>query len=320
MIRPRISQLLSQRFLSLLACPACIGDLTLQGEQLRCFRCGRSYDIVDGIPILLLGTEESHAQIEAQRKIFDPQFDGFVKYSLDNWRVSYLTRIFTELDIRGNSEGLYLDIGVGGSGYTVIEAARRGFIGVGCDLSFLGVRKAVEFAQDQGLSNRTFFVVCSAEALPFRTAQFDALSCIAVLEHLVRDDLATRHMARVARAGARFFVTVPNAFRRANPLFWPTFYIEDRRHGHLRHYSDRTLSRLFSRYFNQLKLMHTVRFFKGIQFLLSSLHILPEKYWWYLERLDLRNQQSPWGAMLHLSGTRTAAPFSDSPGSQHGSL
>jgi SAM-dependent methyltransferase len=42
------------RLLPLLACPACrAGDLARDGEDLTCGACGRGYDIVNGVPILL---------------------------------------------------------------------------------------------------------------------------------------------------------------------------------------------------------------------------------------------------------------------------
>jgi hypothetical protein len=39
--------------LDLLACPACLGALSIQEEQLVCSACGRAYPIVDGIPVLI---------------------------------------------------------------------------------------------------------------------------------------------------------------------------------------------------------------------------------------------------------------------------
>ena len=36
-----------------LACPACLGALAIADQQLVCAQCGRSYAIVDGIPILI---------------------------------------------------------------------------------------------------------------------------------------------------------------------------------------------------------------------------------------------------------------------------
>ena len=43
---------------SLLACPACLGDLRLDEGSLVCAGCGRAYPIVDGIPALVLGREK----------------------------------------------------------------------------------------------------------------------------------------------------------------------------------------------------------------------------------------------------------------------
>ena len=37
-----------------LACPACQGDLRLEGERVVCERCGLAYPIVDGIPVLIV--------------------------------------------------------------------------------------------------------------------------------------------------------------------------------------------------------------------------------------------------------------------------
>ena len=44
-----------------LACPACLGGLRLDGERLLCAGCGRGYPIVDGIPVLIAGRENSLA-------------------------------------------------------------------------------------------------------------------------------------------------------------------------------------------------------------------------------------------------------------------
>jgi uncharacterized protein len=37
----------------MLACPACHGELRLEGERVVCEQCGHSYPIVDGIPVLI---------------------------------------------------------------------------------------------------------------------------------------------------------------------------------------------------------------------------------------------------------------------------
>jgi uncharacterized protein YbaR (Trm112 family) len=39
---------------TVLACPACHGDLRLEAERLICAGCGRAYPVVDGIPVLIV--------------------------------------------------------------------------------------------------------------------------------------------------------------------------------------------------------------------------------------------------------------------------
>jgi uncharacterized protein YbaR (Trm112 family) len=36
-----------------LACPACLGALRLETASLECGACGRTYPVVDGIPVLI---------------------------------------------------------------------------------------------------------------------------------------------------------------------------------------------------------------------------------------------------------------------------
>jgi uncharacterized protein YbaR (Trm112 family) len=48
--------------LYILACPACLGGLFVEGERLVCALCGRGYPIVDGIPVLIAGSEQRQGQ------------------------------------------------------------------------------------------------------------------------------------------------------------------------------------------------------------------------------------------------------------------
>ncbi len=43
------------RIADLLACPACHRELRLDGDRVVCQSCGRSYPVVDGIPVLIAG-------------------------------------------------------------------------------------------------------------------------------------------------------------------------------------------------------------------------------------------------------------------------
>jgi uncharacterized protein YbaR (Trm112 family) len=41
-----------------LACPACYGELRLDGARLQCMGCSRGYPIVDGIPVMIVERAE----------------------------------------------------------------------------------------------------------------------------------------------------------------------------------------------------------------------------------------------------------------------
>lgn len=46
----------------MLACPACHGDLRVEGERLVCEDCGRGYPVVDGIPVLIAERAENSGE------------------------------------------------------------------------------------------------------------------------------------------------------------------------------------------------------------------------------------------------------------------
>ena len=55
----RILPAFDPSMVSLLACPACLGDLRLETDKLVCAECSRAYPIVDGIPSLIAARESS---------------------------------------------------------------------------------------------------------------------------------------------------------------------------------------------------------------------------------------------------------------------
>ena len=93
-----------------LACPRCKAPLD---GRLACSNCGAAYQAVDGVPILL--SEELTEQHLHQREYFDAEFAGYEEYEVENWRLSYIERIFGALGVL-DGQGPYLDVGVGGSG------------------------------------------------------------------------------------------------------------------------------------------------------------------------------------------------------------
>jgi ubiquinone/menaquinone biosynthesis C-methylase UbiE len=252
---------------------------------------------------MLAQTREHHKYL---RQYFDREFKDYDNYKLENWRLSYLQRIFCALNVGNDPKDLYLDIGVGGSGYTVIETTRKGCKSVGVDISLEGVKKArrsatLELGERSNLCN---FVVGLAENLPFRDGTFTKISSIAVLEHVPDDKQAIAEIARVIKPSGEVFITVPNAYRRILPVFWLPYYVWDKKIGHLRHYKAENLVTEFSHSgFLPSKVSYSGHLIKVLQNLLSwifpSFGKVGSRLWWKLEEMDLKSK-SPRGLQLTL--------------------
>ena len=50
--------MIDKELLSILACPACQGDVVLKENKIVCSKCGRKYPIKDGIPVMLVDEAE----------------------------------------------------------------------------------------------------------------------------------------------------------------------------------------------------------------------------------------------------------------------
>ena len=286
-------------YLDRLLCPRCSSPLAGRAGSLTCGACGAAYGIVDGVPILT--PESLDDQQESQRRYFDAEFTGYGVYGLENWRLSFIERIFNAVGVL-DGRTPYLDIGVGGSGATVIEAARRGVDAVGCDLSMEGVLAASRMASEQGVDEKASFYVCAAESLPFRDEAFASASAVAVLEHLDDDAPAIAEIARVLRPVGRVWITVPHAYRYIPPPIWPFYLWHDRRIGHKRHYDERRLVQAFA----QAGLRHVGTHYSGhpVKILqLAGSAMIPKlrrtrsPLWWRLEQLDRRASARKSGAL-----------------------
>jgi ubiquinone/menaquinone biosynthesis C-methylase UbiE len=179
---------------------------------------------------------------------YDEEYSKYATYKLENWRISYLQRVFSLLDLSlGDS---FLDVGVGGAGYTNIEVAKKGITSIGVDISSIGMRKAWQFAKknSEGKSVYCHFIVASATSLPLRNDVATKIVSIAVLEHVPDDKAAISEISRVARTESKLLITVPNALSRVLPFLRYMYKRHDTRLGHLRHYTAEEIAMRFSEY------------------------------------------------------------------------
>lgn len=278
---------------AILRCPECGSELAL-GESAVC-ASGHSYPVVDGIPVFV--DEETIAadeQYAGQRAYFDAEFKDYDRYSPENWRLGYLDRLRTAGVLAGSASPL-VDVGVGGSGYTVIEAARAGRPAIGCDLSLEGLLVARRFAEAEGVAERTLWVCCSAERLPLASGTCGSALAIAVLEHVPDDRAALRELARVLEPGGLAWVTVPHALHHISPVFRRANLRHDRRLGHLRRYEADTLVAAGREAgLDSVEVQFTGHAIKVVQLVAGR---LSDRLWWWCERRDRRRASSQQGSM-----------------------
>jgi SAM-dependent methyltransferase len=277
----------------LLRCPQCGSELVL-GADAVC-SAGHRFAIVDGIPVFLEDEAiEREPQHSGQRSYFDAEFRGFERYALENWRAAYVDRL-RAAGLLGDSAAPLVDVGVGGSGYTVIEAARAGVQAIGCDLSLEGLRSARGFAASEGVAEQTFWARCSAEKLPLASRSFGAALAIAVLEHVPDDEAALGELARVLRPGGRAWITVPHAMRHVPAVFRGANRRHDRRLGHLRRYeAERLIERARGIGLEALDVQFTGHGVKVVQLVAGR---LGDRLWWWCEARDRRRSNVRRGSM-----------------------
>jgi len=97
--------------------------------------------------------------------------------------------------------GLHLDISCG------LGFSLRLREGVGCDFS----RKSVTLAKQ--MAPKSFFVVCDAQHLPFKSNSFDTVSCLGSLEHYPDYVCALKEARRVLQTHGRFLISITNKNR-----------------------------------------------------------------------------------------------------------
>lgn len=286
---------------ALLRCPACDGAIALDDTEARCSSGRHRFPVVEGIPVFVdEASLAAEPQYGSQRAYFDSEFAAYGRYRLENWRRSYLDR----LRAAGALRGPLVDVGVGGSGYTVIEAARAGQSAIGCDLSLEGLAAARRFAASEGVAERTLWVCCSAEHLPLASGAFASAVAIAVLEHVPDDAAALSELGRVLAPGGRAWVTVPHSLRHVSPPLRPANRRHDRKLGHLRRYEAEEL----------VEAARGVGLAAGdVQFTGHPIKVaqllgsrLGDRFWWWCERRDLARTGKRRGSMqLSIPFSRT---------------
>jgi SAM-dependent methyltransferase len=182
-----------------LSCVSCRADLAVGDSERACQSCGRSYAVVDGIPVIIADADGAHARLQAQW--FDDEVNAEWEIErpyggpvLHRWLLAEkFRRSVANLDLRG----LTALVVCGGSGMDAEFLAQSGAHVISSDISPGAGRRARERARRHEV--QIDVVVADAERLPFPDRSIDVVYVHDGLHHLERPLKGLAEMARVAR-------------------------------------------------------------------------------------------------------------------------
>lgn len=180
-----------------IVCPLCKGDLE-ENAGLQCMKCGKGYEIVNGIPYLInddlkdfaeeIAVQDRVALEYEQKRYRNP----FAKRYHDWWIEQMLSYI--------QPAGRVLDDGCG-VGLLAKKLANDRVVGI--DISSEMLRHA------SANSNR--LILGNSQELPLRDKSFDIVFCRSLLHHLPVPELAISEIHRILRPGGEAVFADTNA-------------------------------------------------------------------------------------------------------------
>lgn len=207
----------SASLLDLLRCPDCTSTELAQNEgHLRCHSCGRIFPIVDGIPIMMPGTQEAikDEMIDFWGKGYVYRFDEFERdLTPESLRAMLVNAteesiadghlVGREIDLSTVAGKRCLEIGCGGGGQGLILGMHGAEI-ISTDLCFERTAPAARKIQMLGLNGHA--CEADAEELPFRDESFDIVFSQGVLHHTPKTDQTIAHVHRVLKPGGVAYI------------------------------------------------------------------------------------------------------------------
>lgn len=188
-----------RKLLEYICCPGCKADLTLAENSLQCFLCNRTYEIRDGVPILMLPKRSRESLLVRDR--YECTGGGGSAPSV--------FPIIYEMtgDIKGKT---ILNIGCSRGDFErkyIFPNIPEMFIGI--DIACNAICIANEMAS--GMDN-VAYLVGDAETLPLKRNLFDKVIISEVIEHTPNPDECIREMKAVLRENGQIILSTPNYF------------------------------------------------------------------------------------------------------------
>jgi len=202
-------------------CLKCNGDLGHYQYNLakyQCQKCHQVYHATDGIVDFLIDSDDLADNIHEDR------LSSFAGQVLDIDIIAYSQRLgslFHDYTLKSNqplSSGALvtrpasalLDVGCG-YGALLLAAATRFDLVVGVNIDLQELQSCRRLIKDKNVSN-VILVRASAHNLPFRPAQFSAITCIDVMEHVRNPTRVLNQLKIMLKPQSRLYLGIPNRF------------------------------------------------------------------------------------------------------------
>jgi SAM-dependent methyltransferase len=198
-----------EAFRTLLACPACAGDLA---ADWTCLGCGAHHAAPDGVPALRLAADD---RTETVRRFYEhAPFPGYPpRDSLDWLRARAERSPFARLlDRSVAGDARILEMGCG-TGQMSLYLARADRLVIGADLTRASLALGAAAARRFGVSG-VRFVETDLAAPGLREGAFDLVYCSGVLHHTPDPRASFRRLVRLARPGGMIVLGLYNAYAR----------------------------------------------------------------------------------------------------------
>ncbi len=169
--------------LTLLVCPACKSRLQRVNSQFTCSdaQCGRTFPIVDGIPVLI-NEENSVFSIDEFTQQRDTYFDSSKGKRIRDWISTFLPGL--DVNIKGKDNyRKFIDLLLDASPHPRVLVLGGGIVGSGMQ-EFLG-NESMQFVETDIAFGKRTALICDAHDIPFPDGTFDGVIAQAVLEHVV---------------------------------------------------------------------------------------------------------------------------------------
>lgn len=198
--------MIGKKFLRILACPNCYGDLKREKNRLVCQKCGQVYKTKRGIPILISGKVGDDVELSKDRweKLHREQALGSRNRKSDKTIQSY--KKFLSKYEKDFKNGVFLDLGCGIARVSSL-LAEEGVSILGIDISFEAVWKSSLLFKQEGFSG--FFLQGNLLHLPILDNSIQFIYSCMSLEYLRDTQQAISETYRILKPLGKIVAIVP---------------------------------------------------------------------------------------------------------------